>query len=117
GRRVAADMTPEIDETFVVRQIKGRAYRVPQGADHRFRVAFEPDHVGDVAVPARIRQPVQQRVQIAQGRGALMRGDIPAEDGADVFAQPVRVKVPAGRGKLKEADITLLQRELVTPHL
>src|SRR4051812_24982136 len=59
GGLVTAYMTPEIDEPLIMWQIKGRARRIPQGADHRLCMAFEPDHVGDVAIPARIRQSAE----------------------------------------------------------
>src|SRR3954451_15666799 len=59
GGLVAAYVTPEIDEPFIMWQIKGRARRIPQGTDHCLCMAFEPDHVGDVAIPARVRQSAE----------------------------------------------------------
>src|SRR4051794_19447698 len=90
---VAADMTPEVNEPLVMRQIEGRAYRVPQGINHRLRVTFESDHVGDITVPACIRQSIQQMVEIACGCGTSIWMDVLAKEGANIRAQPMRVIV------------------------
>src|SRR5215212_8376273 len=45
-----------------------------------------------------------------------MRRDVPAKEGTDVLAQPMRVIVPAGCGKLEKTFVASFQRELMASH-
>src|SRR3954452_15995409 len=45
-----------------------------------------------------------------------MRLEVPAKEGTEVLAQPVRVIVPAGCGKLEKTFVASLQRELMASH-